>query len=106
MTEIKELTEIQYDILSKMSSDWCYPFRHFDELNLTKKELSKEFKILKEAGFVYFTNGLMNDDGEVCGSGYGLDKTDEVYRLIDDWEEKNLPTWVEAVKEAENDTKI
>lgn len=101
MNKIKELTETQYNILSKMSNDWCYPFRYFDDLKLTRKELSKEFKILREAELVYFSNGLMTEEGEVCGSGYGLDKTDEVYKLIDDWEEKNLPTWEEATKEVQ-----
>ena len=100
MGEIKELTEIQYDILTAMSRDWCYGFRHFDNLKLTRKELSKEFKILKEAGLVYFSNGLMTDEGEVAGSGYGIDKENEVDRLVEEWEEKNLPTYEEAIKEA------
>lgn len=101
MKELKELTETQYDILSKMNNEYCYSFRHFNDLNLTKKELSREFKILRETGLVYFTNGLMNEDGKVDGSGYGLDKTDEVYKLIDDWEEKNLPTWEEAMRKVQ-----
>ena len=96
MIEIKELTEIQYNILSVMNQDWCYPFSHFE--NLTKKELSKEFKILREAGLVYFSNGLMNEDNEVCGSGYGINSSDKLYKLTGEWEEKNLPTWGEAMK--------
>jgi hypothetical protein len=99
--KIEELTETQYNILNLMCSnewgnDYCYSFRHFDELNLTKKELSKEFKILREAGLVYFTNGLMTEEGEVCGSGYGLAydsnfKTkQEIDILIKKFEEKKM----------------
>jgi hypothetical protein len=98
---ITELTEVQYDILSKMDSDYCYPFRYFDDLKLTKKELSKEFKILREADLVFFANGLMDEDGNVCGSGYGIDSMDKakVDKLIEDWEEKNLPTLEEFLKD-------
>ena len=90
---MNELNEIQYDILSRMSRDWSYCFRHFDDLPLTRKELSKEFKILREARLVFFSNGLMTEDGEVCGSGYGLDNEALVEKLIEDWEIKNLPPW-------------
>ena len=85
--KIEELTKTQYDILIKMSSDWCYPFSHFDELNLTRKELSKEFKILRESGLVEFCRGLMTEDGEVAGSGYGMDSVEEIDRLLEKYEE-------------------
>ena len=88
MSDIKQLTKVQYDILVEMEYDWCYPFRHF---NGTKKELSKEFKILREAGLVSFYNGLMTEDGEVAGSGYCLNDSAraEIAKLIEDWEDKN-----------------
>ena len=85
MTEIKELTETQYNILSSMGRDYCYGFNYFD---YPKKQLSKEFKILREAGLVYFANGLMTEDGEVCGSGYGLNNVNEVDKLLEEWEEE------------------
>lgn len=90
MNEIKQLTDIQYGILSIMGSDWCYGFRHFDELNLTKKELSKEFKILKEARLVYFSNGLMTEENEVAGSGYGIESEAVIDKLLEDWEDFNI----------------
>ena len=84
---MNELTETQYEILSKMSNDYCYPFYYFDDLNLTRKQLSKEFKILREAGLVYFANGLMTEEGQTGGSGYGIDNNDEVNKLMDEFEE-------------------
>ena len=100
MIEIKELTKIQYEILSRMSSsDYCFWFKHFDDLGLTRKELSKEFKILREAGLVYYSKGLMTDEGEVAGSGYGINNEDEVWELLEKWEEKNLPSYEDFVKE-------
>jgi len=69
--EIIKLTNNQYEILVRIEDDyWCYPFSHFDELKLTRKELSKEFKILREAGLVEFHNGLMSEEYGVAGSGY------------------------------------
>ncbi len=91
MTEIKELTKIQYEILIRMSSSWCFGFAMFNDLGLTKKELSKEFKILKEAGLVFYARGLMTEEGEVAGSGYGIDDEDKTWELTEKWEEKNLP---------------
>lgn len=88
---MNKLTETQYEILSRMDADYCYPFRHFNDLNLTKKQLSKEFKILKKAGLVYFSNGLMTEEGQTAGSGYGKNdnKRDEMYDLLTDFEERN-----------------
>lgn len=87
MTKIKQLTKIQYEILSELREDWFYPFRHFE---FTRKELKKEFKILREAGLAEFSNGLMTEDGEVCGSGYGRNRNarDEIDKLLKDWEVK------------------
>lgn len=86
--KIEQLTETQYEILSMMHYDYCYPFYYFNDLKLSRKELSKEFKILREAGLVYFANGLMDEEGMVRGSGYGIDDDKEVVRLLDDFEEK------------------
>jgi len=89
--EIKKLTKIQYDILIELVGhiDYCFAFRLWDD-KYDKKTLSKEFKILREAGFVYFCRGLINEDGQACGSGYGIeyDKQDEAYKLIDDFEKQ------------------
>lgn len=86
---IEQLTDIQYDILIEMEYDWCYPFSNF---NGTKKELSKEFKILREAGLVSFERGLMTDEGQVAGSGYCLNwkAKNEIEKLINDYEAKKV----------------
>jgi len=85
----KKLTKNQYEILTRMDNECCYPFSHFEELGLTKKQLSTEFKILREIDLVYFERGLINEDGEVAGSGYGLQPTnDEYWKLLKDYEDK------------------
>jgi len=91
MSEIKQLTINQYEILIQLVTDWYYPFSHFENLRLTRKVLSKEFKILREAGLVQFSNGLMTEDGEVAGSGYGrrFIANGEINKLTEDWEVKN-----------------
>jgi len=88
--KIDQLTDIQYEILSRLETDYAYNFNAFDDLNLTKNELSKEFKILREAGLVYFSNGLMTEEGYTAGSGYGLEDRakEERYKLMDNYEER------------------
>ena len=81
-----------------MIGDWYHQFVDFYNLNLTRKELSKEFKILREAELVEFRNGII-EDGYAVGSGYCLLNYDEVARLLDEWEEKNLPIGKETIKE-------
>jgi hypothetical protein len=103
---MNELTKTQYDILERMGTEYCYPFRHFDDLNLTRKELSQEFKILREAGLVYYQRGLMTEEGYTGGSGYGIDNSSEVSRLMDEFEERNKETheqWQNNIKRRQND---
>jgi hypothetical protein len=89
MFEIKQLTEAQYEILVNMAYGWCYPFSHF---NGTKKELRKEFKILREAELVEFHTGLMTEEGFTAGSGYCKNhrKLEEIDKLIEDYEKSIL----------------
>lgn len=79
---MKELTEIQQKVLVVMSSgDSDFYFNHdwilgggYSNLNLglEYKELSKEMKVLRELGYVEYSKGLMNDDGDMGGSGNHL----------------------------------
>ena len=83
-----KLTSKQYEILSFLvGSDLFYPFSCFEG---TKKELKKEFKILREAGLVRFQNGLMTDEGMFAGSGHGVEdeSRDRVSKLLKEWEAK------------------
>lgn len=86
------LTKIQYEILTKLDSEYSYGFSWFDDLGLTRKELSAEFKVLRKIGLVEYQRGLLNDDGEVAGSGYGLPygrKADErLGKLLKEYEER------------------
>lgn len=86
-----KLTKIQYEILVELDTEWCKNFSSFEELNLTKKQLGAEFKILREAGLVEFNRGLIDDDGKVAGSGYCrvYGKDDEINNLLEEFEELN-----------------
>lgn len=88
------LTENQIKILKQFQGnyEWCYTFAHFDDLGMDRKQLSKEFKSLRDLELVTFERGLMDDDGMVAGSGYALNyKKREVIDNIcktpikDDW---------------------
>lgn len=85
-----KLTKNQYDILSKMDTEYSYSFSWFEELGLTKKQLSAEFKVLRELGLVRFDRGLFDDDGMTAGSGYGLvygsQSRDRYYELLKEYE--------------------
>lgn len=84
--EIKILTKNQYEILVRLDDEYAYGFYHFSDLGLTKKQLSAEFKVLREEGLVKFCRGLMNDDGEVCGSGYTIPYHSKAFDLIKECE--------------------
>lgn len=77
----------------KMDGEYCYSFSFFEELELTKEQLRVEFKTLREMGIVEYTRGLMNDDGMVAGSGYGLpygrEHSEKRNKLIEDYELQN-----------------
>ena len=90
MKRIRQLTDIQFEILDSMSWDWGYPFRHFDG---TKEEVRKELHILRDAGLVQYWRGLMTDDGEIAGSGYALNCNAKniIEKLMKDWEEEHFP---------------
>ena len=45
--------------------DWI-----MEESKLSRKEVQKACKVLREKGLIQFFRGLMNDEGQVAGSGY------------------------------------
>jgi hypothetical protein len=49
-------------------------------------ELKKAVQNLKKLGYVITEKGLMNDDGEVCGSGFSLNYQfkPEISQMLDD----------------------
>jgi len=87
---MKKLTEIEKTILEELKYSGCTednvmysgfaPLEH--DMGLSKKELSKIFKSLRERDLVHYQRGLMNEDGELCGSGYCV--TNEGLKLLPD----------------------
>ena len=74
--------------------DFYWSFRAILGCNYEKKRkaLSKLFKKIRPLGYVEFACGLMNDDGELAGSGYTITKLGEEFynKLIKD-AKKNIP---------------
>lgn len=63
------------------SRDSCLAYKHLEEeTGLERKELEQIIKVLKAWNYVKTYTGLMTDEGEVAGSGFGInpDKRDEV----------------------------
>lgn len=79
------MTEIQKYMLEEMLTwrEYCYGYWRFDiridNKAVQKDQLRKEMKGLREMGYVEYIKGLINDDGEVCGSGFTLN-----YSKLDD----------------------
>lgn len=54
-----------YDCEICLAFDWIE-----GETKLSKKEVQKACKVLREKELIEFHRGLMSDDGQVAGSGY------------------------------------
>ena len=68
------LTEIEYQVLQALhDSDLCYGYDWImDYTKVDRKETKKAVDHLRELRVISFYRGLMNDDGEVAGSGFGI----------------------------------
>jgi DNA-binding transcriptional MocR family regulator len=81
------MTDEQYKVLSVFFSnntDYCYPYRTFvSDSGLDLDTVKKTMKELKALGYVKVHHGLMTEEGEVAGSGFGLEKYNEVSDLFD-----------------------
>lgn len=73
------LNDAQKQMLTQMLTwgEYCYAYNYFEVVDengnyLTKSELKKHMKPLLDIGLVELIRGLMNDDGEVCGSGFTI----------------------------------
>lgn len=68
----EELKVLQ--VLYEVTDSWgegCIPFSYMeDDTKLTRKEIAKACKSLREKDLAHFHRGLMDDDGKVAGSGY------------------------------------
>lgn len=83
------LIEIEFRILEhfvELDEDYCYGYDEFVvATGLSKEELKPAMKSLREKGFVEYHRGLINDDGETAGSGFGLNyrKKSEAWDWVD-----------------------
>jgi len=71
-----DLTDVEYNVLRSIvthDTECFYGYKWImDYTNVDRNETKKATVHLRELGILSFSNGLMNDDGEVGGSGYGF----------------------------------
>ena len=87
-----DLTKNQYEVLTRMDSDYSYGFNHFINESMDRKTVKKTMHELRDLGLVEFSRGLINDDGESCGSGYGIKDWYVVQTLLKKYEPPTSPT--------------
>lgn len=71
MTEI----ELQIKIIEAFleQPDYAFGYKYFEKkTGGSRKEIKKIMDRLRKIEMVTYVRGLMNDDGEVCGSGFEL----------------------------------
>lgn len=72
--------------------DSCLAYKHLeDETGFGRKELEQIIKTFKIWGYVKSYKGLMTEEGEVAGSGFGIapEKRDEVQLGVEWWDKQN-----------------
>lgn len=81
---INDITELQLSIIKSIynyidyEEGLCFNYRGLENLtNLDRKVLKPMLLDLRNKGYVVFEKGLVNDEGEFAGSGYGLTKKGE-----------------------------
>ena len=76
-----DLTDTEYHVLRALfayDSDCFYGYDWImDYTEVDRKQTQTAAKHLRELNVITFLNGLMNDDGEVAGSGYGFYDTEQ-----------------------------
>lgn len=74
---VSSLTKEQTAILKvwlDRDSDYCYPYITFEKsTGLDRKVLQANMKVLRDMGLVYYARGLMDEEGQVAGSGHGIE---------------------------------
>lgn len=104
------LSHVQKLMLREMLTwgDYCYGYFKFEIRRndgkgyLQKEELKKEMKPLLDNGLVKCIRGLINDDGEVCGSGFEIvySRKKEIDEMVKTTihELKIYPQYLDALK--------
>lgn len=74
MKELNGNEQKVLEVLNENTDTWGERCIGFDwimaDTKLSRKEVQKACKVLREKEFVEFYRGLMNDEGQVAGSGY------------------------------------
>lgn len=68
-----DLNEQEYATLKALSEseEWCYAYDYLEgETGLERKWLKPIIAKLRKLGYVEYWRGLMDDDGNVAGSGF------------------------------------
>lgn len=91
------LSEVEYQVLQALQhdTDLCYGYDWImDYTKVDRAETKKAVDHLRELHIIEFHRGLMNDDGEVAGSGFGInDMTKELMAelLCLRYEQRRIP---------------
>lgn len=77
-------TDNEVKIISLLSNDeYFFGYDYIcDETGLTHEQAKEAIDNLRSMGVVLFARGLMNDDGEVCGSGFGIENNLKAEALL------------------------
>ena len=69
----KDTAKIAELLYRSYQNDYCYPYSYFiDETNLSSEVVKTFIQALKKFGIVKTYRGLMDDDGQVAESGFGV----------------------------------
>lgn len=66
-------SENEVKIIRALSDEYYYPYSYIeDETGLSRSEAKESIDKLRMVGVVRFARGLMTEEGEVAGSGFGI----------------------------------
>ena len=67
-------TRDEVKVIEKLGTndEYCYGYDYICEDGMSRDDAKKAIDNLRSMGVVKFYRGLMNDDGEVCGSGFNV----------------------------------
>lgn len=58
---------------AEVGEDYCIGYRTLEpRTGMTREQLKPLVAELRKLGYAYYAKGLMNEDGEVAGSGFGI----------------------------------
>lgn len=99
---MSQFNKVQTAILVALgeNEEWCYPYKYLEsQTGYEREELKPEVKKLRDLGYVEFHRGLMDEEGMVAGSGFGLNyqKWREVRDVIEATPEKQRQVLSEMI---------